>query len=76
MGRRQHEAREWLSPEERLLIKTIADCDLSMTATATILRRNRSTIIRRCDRIHDKTGHDPRTFWGMANLLGLKEEKK
>jgi len=76
MGRKAHKVRTELNASELECIKAMAGCSLCVSAAAVVLRKSRHTVINKCNKIQDITGNDPRTFWGMANLLGLKEERK
>ena len=53
------------------LLKALADCDLNVSKAAKVLGVNRRTVLYQSDRMLEKTGLDPRTFYGLRELLEL-----
>lgn len=76
MGRKEHKVRTELNVSELECIKAMAGCSLCVSAAAVVLRKSRHTVINKCNKIQDITGHDPRTFWGLANILEMLEGDK
>jgi hypothetical protein len=50
-------------------IRAFAAADLNVARTATALHVHQNTVRHRLDRIGATTGHDPRTFRGLVDLL-------
>jgi len=50
-------------------IRAFAAADLNVARAATALHVHQNTVRHRLDRINAGTGHDPRTFRGLADLL-------
>lgn len=76
MGRKAHKVRTELNVSELECIKAMAGCSLCVSAAAVVLRKSRHTVINKCNKIQDMTGHDPRTFWGLVNILEMLEENE
>ena len=64
-----------LTSRQRLLIATLADCDLRLSKTAQVLGWNRNTLNNRMDKILRQTGLDPRRFRDLCQLYRLMEEQ-
>lgn len=73
MERKAHKVRTKLNVSELECIKAMADCSLCVSAAAVVMRKSRHTVINKCNKIQDITGHDPRTFYGLTNLLAKEE---
>ena len=62
-----------LDPTDRTMaidtVRAFAAADLNVARAATALHVHQNTVRHRLDRIHASTGHDPRTFRGLADLL-------
>ena len=54
---------------EKEIIRNMADCNMRATAVARKMTYHRNTIVWRLDRIEDKTGINPRSFWGLVQLI-------
>ena len=65
-----------LNVSELECIKALAGCSLCVSAADVVLRKSRHTVINKCNKIQNITGHDPRTFWGMVNILEMLEGDK
>ena len=50
-------------------VRAFAAADLNIARAATALHVHQNTVRHRLDRIHATTGHDPRTFRGLVELL-------
>lgn len=50
-------------------IRAFAAADLNIARAARALHVHQSTVRHRLDRINATTGHDPRTFRGLVDLL-------
>lgn len=55
--------------QQRLLITTLADCDLRLSKTAQVLGWHRNTLGIRMDKILRQTGLDPRRFRDLCQLM-------
>jgi DNA-binding PucR family transcriptional regulator len=64
-----------LTSQQRLLITTLADCDLRLSKTAQVLGWHRNTLSNRMDTILRQTGLDPRRFRDLCQLYRLMEEQ-
>ncbi len=66
-----------LDPSDRAIaidtIRAFAAADLNVARAATALHVHQNTVRHRLDRINATTGHDPRTFRGLADLLCAAE---
>lgn len=58
-----------MTPFEIEMVKTYAECDMSLAATAKRMYVHKNTIIYHFEKIKKKTGLNPRTFSGLAELL-------
>ena len=62
-----------LEPSDRDIaidtIRAFAAADLNVARAATTLHVHQNTVRHRLDRINATTGHDPRTFRGLVDLL-------
>jgi PucR C-terminal helix-turn-helix domain/GGDEF-like domain len=62
-----------LDPTDRAMavdtIRAFAGADLNVARAATALQVHQNTVRHRLDRINATTGHDPRTFRGLVDLL-------
>jgi sugar diacid utilization regulator len=54
-------------------VRALAACDLNVTRAAARLRVHPNTVRYRQQRIAGATGHDPRTFAGLADLLCIAD---
>lgn len=50
-----------------------ADNNMSIKATANALYYSRRSIDRRLEKIYRITGVDPRTFWGLCQLINNRK---
>lgn len=71
----------WMTPEEAKLILTFADEDMKIKFTAEKLGVMAETVANRINRVHGKTGLNPRVFHDLCKLLpkarkvlGIKDE--
>jgi carbohydrate diacid regulator len=68
-----------MTPFEIEMIRTYAECDMSLSATAKRMYVHHNTVIYQFEKIKKKTGLNPRTFSGLTELLsriesGIAEE--
>jgi sugar diacid utilization regulator len=54
-------------------IRSFADADLNIARTAAQMHVHPNTVRYRLQQIAAKTGHDPRTFTGLADLICILE---
>lgn len=71
----------WMTPEEAKLILIFADEDMKVKFTAEKLGVVAKTVVNRINRVHSKTGLNPRKFYDLCKLLpkarkvlGIKDE--
>jgi hypothetical protein len=66
-----------LRPDDRSMaietVRAFAAADLNVARTAAALHLHQNTVRHRLDRISAATGHDPRTFRGLVDLLCVVE---
>ncbi len=67
---------EWLSGTRKLVAQAYADAGMSITGAARILNLSNDTIYHHLNQIKSRTGLDPRNFWDLARLLGLRKEDR
>ena len=58
-----------LTEQDVSIIRGMANHNLNMTETAKSLFMHRNTVLYHCEKIKQKTGADPRDFFGCCNLL-------
>ena len=58
-----------LTEDDISVMQAYADCNMKAARTAEYLRYSSSAVNYHLNRIQDKTGIDPRTFWGLTELL-------
>jgi len=58
-----------LPPEDQEVIRMMADYSLNVSWVARKLFLHRNTVHYRLNRIKESTGIDPRTFWGLMELI-------
>lgn len=66
---KEGKAQNPLTEQEVAIIRGMANNNLRMTDTAKGLFVHRNTVLYHCDKIKQKTGADPRDFFGCWNLL-------
>lgn len=67
MARRQTEKK--MDDLDWSIVRSMAENDLNMNAVARQLYYHGNTITGRCNKIMRITGRDPRTFWGLTDLM-------
>lgn len=60
-----------ITEQEWKIVRTFADCDMSITRTAERLFYARNTIKYHLSRIKKKTGYDPCTFYDLVRLVQM-----
>lgn len=63
-----------LTEDDIAILRAYADCDMNGAHTAKCLKYSSNAIFYHLTRTQDKTGIDPRTFWGLTELLELLKE--
>ena len=58
-----------LTERDAVTVAALANCNMNLPATAAALGISRQAVSDRLDAIRDKTGVDPRSFWGLAKIL-------
>lgn len=53
------------------IIELMADCDLSISKVANMIRFNESSVRCRVQKIHRITGLNPKCFYDLINLIGI-----
>ena len=71
MGRRE---REQLL--HRRMLKLMAECDLNLARVGRVLSYHRNAVAYHLDKIQEETGKDPRTFYGLCQLLGYEKKEE
>lgn len=66
---------EWLNDTRKRVAQAYADAGMNVTGAARILGLTTDTIYYHLDQIKARTGLDPRNFWDLARLLGLRREE-
>ena len=51
------------------VVHMMADCNLNVTAVARVTNYHPNTIMYHLNRIQEVTGQNPRTFYGVVELL-------
>ena len=62
---------EKLTEDDILILRAYADCNMTAARAAAHLSYSSGAVNYHLYRIEDKTGIDPRTFWGLTELLEL-----
>lgn len=62
-----------MTPFEIEMIRTFADCNMSLTQASKQLYIHRNTMVYHFDKIHKRTGLNPRVFDGLVELLSRIE---
>lgn len=60
-----------LTEKMKLIIRTIAECDMNRNEAGRVLYMHRNTIDYQCERIKDITGLSPKNFYDLIILLRM-----
>ena len=63
-----------MTPFDIELIRTYAECDMSLSETGKRLYIHKNTVVYHFEKIEKKTGLNPRTFSGLTELLSRIEK--
>lgn len=63
-----------MSPRRLEVVRAYADSGMNVTAAARALGCSSDTIRHHLAMVKKKTGLDPRNFWDLARLLGLRQK--
>ena len=66
---------EWLNDTRRQVAQAYADAGMNVSGAARILCVSTDTIYHHLAQIKARTGLDPRNFWDLARLLGLRRKE-
>ena len=58
-----------LTERDAVTVAALANCGLNCKKAAESLGIHRNSMRERLNAIRDKTGVDPRSFWGLAKIL-------
>ena len=64
----------WLTVRDKEILRAYADARMRVKTAARTLGVADTTVVYHLDRIGKETGQDPRDFWALAGLLGLRKE--
>lgn len=65
----------WLTVQDRRILQAYADAAMNGSAAAKALGLNLKTVRYHLDRIKKQTGMDPKSFWDLTKLLGLRRKE-
>lgn len=58
-----------MTEQQSKIIKTFADCNMNVQATANLMCYHRNTIIYHLRKVKKETGLDPMNFYDLIKLL-------
>ena len=65
----------WLSEDRKRVARAFAENGMRVSATARALGVSNDTVYHHLAQIEKRTGLDPRNFWDLAHLLGLRRKE-
>ena len=58
-----------LTEDDIVILRTYANCSMNAARTAACLKYSSNAVFYHLNRVEEKTRIDPRTFWGLTELL-------
>ena len=65
----------WLTVQDRRILQAYADCGMNASAAAKVLGLNLKTVRYHLAGIKTRTGMDPKSFWDLTKLMGLRRKE-
>lgn len=64
----------WLERKLQETVRVYADCGMNTSTAARQLGISRQMVNNRINKVKTVTGKDPRNFWDLAYLVGLRRK--